>query len=606
MLKVLARLRGCGLSLDLLTAFRKRSEGNIATIFAIVLVPLAGIAGFALDFGRAQLVTSKLQQSVDAAVISAGARMALSEEDLTSEARRFFRASGGEDVAAENIQLALVKGSDNLSLTVTADVPTTLLNVIGYSELRVSVDAVAKFASEDLEVAIVLDNTGSMAPFIGDLKTGATDLVNRLFDTAANVGRDVKVALVPYVGAVNIGNEAGHIGWMDVTADAQYHGMAFEGSWTLFEGGCTYTPDGGGGDSGPGSGGDGGDRSEITPLSPFPTLARVLQEVIGIGSAHAQTAPVPSTPSGYAHTGVTAGEECWGMEPTHVNHFDLFNQLNVAWKGCVEARPEPFDVDDTPPDSGNPDTLFVPYFWPDEPDTTDFGTYPNNYLADGEASLPAPWIYSWEGGRARATFKYYLGNTATIDDVPPLTLGPNQACPDPVVPLTDSRSALLSAISGMSEWEGSGTVASEGLAWGWRVLSPTEPFTEGAAYGEANKVIVLMTDGKNWAAEQNPDVNFTDYTAYGYLQYNWRIFPQTYSNYKDYLDSRLLQACTNAKAAGVTIYTITFGVLDAETQQLYENCASKPPYHYDADTTAELVSAFNQIAGELTALRIAQ
>src|SRR5690606_26047171 len=40
-----------------------------------------------------------------------------------------------------------------------------------------------------------------------------------------------------------------------------------------------------------------------------------------------------------------------------------------------------------------------------------------------------------------------------------------------------------------------------GLAWGWNLLSPGAPFTEGAAYDPANrkprKALVLMTDGAN-------------------------------------------------------------------------------------------------------------
>lgn len=167
----------------------------------------------------------------------------------------------------------------------------------------------------------------------------------------------------------------------------------------------------------------------------------------------------------------------------------------------------------------------------------------------------------------------------TIVEVGPVTKGPNQSCPDPIEPLTNSRNRLLNVISGLSHWDGSGTVSSEGLMWAWRVLSPNSGTFNGAKpKGDANKVIVLMTDGQNWAAEQESSSTFTDYTAYGYLQ-GARIMPQTYQGYKEYLDSRLRLACANAKADGITIYTVTFGALDPGTQALYDECASQSSYH---------------------------
>ncbi len=51
-----------------------------------------------------------------------------------------------------------------------------------------------------------------------------------------------------------------------------------------------------------------------------------------------------------------------------MNIFSLYNNLpaDAAWRGCVEARPEPYDIDDTAPTAGTPATMFVPFFSPDE------------------------------------------------------------------------------------------------------------------------------------------------------------------------------------------------------------------------------------------------
>ena len=72
-----------------------------------------------------------------------------------------------------------------------------------------------------------------------------------------------------------------------------------------------------------------------------------------------------------------------------VGHKWLFDKLtakdaNVKWAGCVEMRAEPYDLTDSMPSASVPDTLFVPRFWPDEPDNSndDGDNYQNNYLND--------------------------------------------------------------------------------------------------------------------------------------------------------------------------------------------------------------------------------
>ena len=44
---------------------------------------------------------------------------------------------------------------------------------------------------------------------------------------------------------------------------------------------------------------------------------------------------------------------------THAR-FSLFDALGQPWNGCVEMRPQPYDVQDTQPSATTPGTLFVP------------------------------------------------------------------------------------------------------------------------------------------------------------------------------------------------------------------------------------------------------
>ncbi|SFZ86165.1 Flp pilus assembly protein TadG [Devosia enhydra] len=76
-----------------------------------------------------------------------------------------------------------------------------------------------------------------------------------------------------------------------------------------------------------------------------------------------------------------------------VNRFDLYSRVGATWRGCVEARPSPHDVSDTPPDINSPETLFVASFAPDEPDTRDNrgrDVFGNNYLSDTGGTCVQP------------------------------------------------------------------------------------------------------------------------------------------------------------------------------------------------------------------------
>jgi hypothetical protein len=328
-------------------------------------------------------------------------------------------------------------------------------------------------------------------------------------------------------------------------------------------------------------------------------LADAAQELFGVAEAEAAARRL------YTPRWVESG--CWLANPTKINHFDLFNQTpNTRWKGCVEARPEPYDVTDAAPQRSRADTLFVPFFWPDDNDS---GSRHNNWLDDQGTMFPGT-DYQWnEWGRTLSAYKYN-GTSGDVLNTAPTTRGPNMNCPTPIIPLTNNRSTIVAGVNGMSHWFGGGTVTSEGLAWGWRALSPTQPFTQGAAYGTANKIIVLMTDGLNWAA-QNPNNAFrSDYTAYNSLGL-WRNFypgsgpdVDSLEEFAGYMDDRLRVVCANAKEAGVEIYTVVFREPDTITRQLLRQCATDADHAFTADSSEQLTNVFAAIAQSIAALRL--
>ena len=101
-------------------------------------------------------------------------------------------------------------------------------------------------------------------------------------------------------------------------------------------------------------------------------------------------------------------------------------------------------------------------------------------------------------------------------------MGPWQGCEgiQPIVPLTSTRKPLKDGIDAL-EAEGN-THIPQGVVWGWRVLSPSEPFTQGAPYSDEfwHKIMVVMTDGDNTIATTSDTINKSAYSAYGYVAQN--------------------------------------------------------------------------------------
>jgi hypothetical protein len=255
----------------------------------------------------------------------------------------------------------------------------------------------------------------------------------------------------------------------------------------------------------------------------------------------------------------------------------------------------PMDVDDTTPSAGNPDTLWVPYFAPDEPDIWSWPNYYyNSYLNDGTNT-------SNMDTRQERYQKY--NNKSVSGD------GPHYNClTRPITPLTNYKQDILDAIDDMNAT--GNTNISFGMAWGWRVISPTEPFTEGTAYDDKKfrKAIILLTDGDN-VIGQTGNHNKSTYSAYGYVK-DGRLGVTSAPTADAKLDERTSTVCTNIKNAypdrPITVYTITFQVNGDATKTLMRNCATDAEKYFDSPSNAELTANFKIIAGELSELRISK
>lgn len=690
-------------------AFGRDTAGSIPVVFALSAIPALALIGASIDYSRGTAMVAQAQAAADAAVLAAGQQASASQSTRQTVAANTVNGYFGAAAASLSLTVTETDVSPGLyEVKISGAQPTIMKKLIGQSAMKFTVVSRATSNSvsnsKPLEMALALDNTGSMSNNMADIKSAANTLVDTVMGSGGGAAR---VSIVPYVAVVNPGltDSTSIANYIDTTAVSPFNGNWYRGVWLTYAKNCTanWGPSsggGGGGSSGAGSGGSGDARDILDILKPIQHLA---QELFGVTAAHADvtagtvlpltTQSWTSSKSGKTFTipkGFgTVAKDIWGLystggcdwlaNPDTVSQYELFSRIKtptgstVQWKGCVEARlskaeqqwvnanwgwglsaTKDYDVSEDAPSKSDAASLYVPYFAPDEPDYSPWtwayvapGAYStakqgfhNNYMKDGgylsssdQGSIPSTWNwtqlgqYDWNGGRW--ILKYNGTSAAIIQETPDsngYTYGPNMGCPDPILRLTNDKTAVTNKIAGLKYWQSGGTIISEGLTWAWRTLSPNKPFADGKAYNTTGlqKVIVLMTDGVNELIDNGNNStgyntsNVSDYSAYGYMG-DSRLWSannvQTYDAFNTLMDSRTLAACTAAKNAGVTIYTVVFnhsGFLtssqQSNAQNLLKQCASKTTYSYVATDSATLQSAFSAIAVSATSgtLRLVQ
>ena len=512
-------------SCALVARFRYSSSGGVAMIFALALIPVLMAAGMAVDYASNSNSRQEVQNAVDAAALSlAKLPLETTDKELSEKADKQVRQALLKSVLGD-FAVTMSHDGDFIRVSLSGGTPTTLTRIMGHTSLPLQVSSTAKRSTTNLEIALVLDNTGSMAGAkLTNLKAAANDLVNNLHKQS-DPGKpgSLKIGIVPFSMTVNLGPGVAGSDYLDLSARSSIHKEIFN-------------------DKGP-----------------------------------------------------------------DANRFGLFKKMNRTWAGCVESRPAPYDVQETAPSEGTPDTLFVPFFAPDESDEDTKAV--NDYMDD---KAPGEKLDNDASHRTRqGLIAKYDKNSfrKTLPERQPSTgylYGPNAGCEiQPVTRLTTSKSIANDAITAMTI-KGDTNIPM-GLVWGWHILSPLAPFRDGTTYDntKTKKFIVLMTDGQNQSSLSNSD-NRSFYSGIGF---SWQNRLGTASNdmtvRSKAMDDRLSLLCTNVKRTSIQIFTIRVEVNDG-TSDVLKNCATNANMFFDVKDSSGLPAVFKAIAEQISDLRIAK
>lgn len=196
------------------TAFARRlrrdERGAIAVQFALLALPLAVLVFGLVDISRVSLQRRQMQDALDAATLIAARSTATTDADLDAVGDPAFLAEiSGLNLGLSSSNSTFKAGADNHVLgTATGTLTPIIANLWTKQNITITATSDVVRASKNLEVAIVLDITGSMAGTrLSDLKTGASDLVDIVVKDVQSPFYS-KVAIVPYSVGVNVGSYA--------------------------------------------------------------------------------------------------------------------------------------------------------------------------------------------------------------------------------------------------------------------------------------------------------------------------------------------------------------------------------------------------------------
>lgn len=196
-------------------AFRSDARGGTATLFALAMVPMTLIIGASIDYAQGLRYSTKLKTAADSAALAA----ALVTSDpanpyntnLTAvrlaAAQAAFNANIISESGIANQTMSMVEVANGVTVQGAGVTSNMFGGLLGnkYSNLAVTATATTNLVSNRMEVAFVLDNTGSMAVLnkMPLLKSSMQKFLAKL-QAGVNASTDVKVALVPFDTNVKI------------------------------------------------------------------------------------------------------------------------------------------------------------------------------------------------------------------------------------------------------------------------------------------------------------------------------------------------------------------------------------------------------------------
>lgn len=601
--------------------FARGERGNVAIIAALAIIPIITVAGFALDFQMTVTKKSKVQYAVDGAVLSAVKSLEQNRPraEVIVEANTYFREILGiaDDTFLDCGPLNLVFGEDNeeLDASVYCTNETTLSKIAGKQYMEFTVSSAATYGQGSLEVAMILDITGSMSGSrITALKEAANDFIDIVIQDV-QVPFYSKASIVPYAAAVAVGDYADEVRgtvpgsrpisngvWQDGATVRNISGITRANPAVVTSNSHGYAN---------------GDTVWISGVSGMTQVNNRAYTVASVTTNTFRLQGVSSSGwSSYSSGGqirkclnagcaVTVTSNSHGFQNgdhvvvTGVNGMTGLNTgNNVTWTVANRATNTFVATGSVGPTAGT--YTSGGSIW-----CTTYGCRYFRFLNKSSNAQRVHQVSTCATERTGAdAFTDRRPSDAKVGYHYPPANNPCTSA-NPIVPLTSNKTTLKDAVNALDE-VGS-TAGHMGAAWGWYTLSPNfgEIFPIASRPGAYNtrslfKIAVFMTDGDFNTAYCDGVIagNSTSGSGSTNDQNNCNA-----TNGTSYVQARAY--CQAMKDNGILIYTIGFEVGNiVAARNLLSDCATSPGHAYLASGSEELREVFQAIARSINEVRL--
>ena len=200
----------------LIKLLKKLSDdaGQVAIIFALSIIPIFAVAGFAIDFQNTVKKKQKVQVIIDSAVLAAARvkQTGATDGEVRTALSAFLDAQlapmgGGMDCDAPSV--AVGTAAERITASISCRQATSLTRVVGQEQMNFNVSAVAEYGIDKIDVAFMFDVSGSMnsSRRLTNLKSAAVEAIDILLPPDANpqLIENTRLAMVTYNTMVNAG-----------------------------------------------------------------------------------------------------------------------------------------------------------------------------------------------------------------------------------------------------------------------------------------------------------------------------------------------------------------------------------------------------------------
>ncbi|MEM6536001.1 MAG: TadE/TadG family type IV pilus assembly protein [Pseudomonadota bacterium] len=536
-------MTGLNTTVSFIKRLRRGQTGHVAVIFALALIPMVAVAGFAIDFQMTTTSKNRVQTIMDSAVLAGAKEMQAgsSNADVKSLVRSYMEAQlhlEGTKLSCDTAAVSVTNETQLIEVDMLCEQGTSLMNIMGRDEVPFRVRAASTWGIGKLDVAFMFDVSGSMSSNnrMVHLKDAALDAIDTILPADGGPAvEDVRIAMVSYDTMVDAGDY-----FEDVT------GLAAERTY-IFE-------------------------EEVIEITEFEYQ----------GECKALKPNKKNCKRRYVCEDWDSDGECEDWDRERV---------------CI-----PYEASQTENEFGNCDVFLDQSYTVTETRTIEStcvferpgnGAFtdaaPNTNTAISEIYVDANEIVYHAGSNnnsenfmAAGYAEYVLGTNDDPDegwwDIEGTDCNPHGP-----VPLTNNRTTLINYVNSLTT--NSLTAGQQGIAWAWYTVAPDwgNVFTGSSAplaYDEpdSTKAVILMTDGSFNSQEFYSDLGSS--------------FEQAE------------EVCDAIKDVGsVYIYTIAFQA-PSSGQAILEYCASGPEFAFAPENGQELTDAYQQIATSISDLRI--